>query len=67
MVGALEDLARDAGFQRLWVAATDDDVAFYRQCSYRGDERFDVPARDHSRRVVTVLTKALVCELSTTG
>jgi GNAT superfamily N-acetyltransferase len=34
MISALEDLARERGHDRLWVAAPDQDVEFYRHCGW---------------------------------
>ena len=34
MVTAAEDLAREHGHDRLWVAAAPDDVAFYQRCGW---------------------------------
>jgi GNAT superfamily N-acetyltransferase len=44
MVSALEDLARERGHDRIWVAAEGEDSAFYRECGWREDPSYDGPA-----------------------
>ena len=44
MVTALEDLAREHGHERLWVAPGDGDAAFYRECGWHEDPSYDGPA-----------------------
>lgn len=62
LTAALEDLAREAGFARVWVAAPDDDLAFYRHCGWHGEERLGEGTA--GRRPVTVLGKPLSATLS---
>ena len=35
MVSAAEDLARERGYDRVWVAAGDEDAEFYRRCGWQ--------------------------------
>jgi GNAT superfamily N-acetyltransferase len=44
MVTAAEDLAREHGHDRIWVAADGEDAAFYRECGWREDPSYDGPA-----------------------
>lgn len=43
MVTALEDLAREHGHDRMWVAAGED-AAFYRECGWSEDPSYTAPA-----------------------
>lgn len=43
MVTALDDLAREYGHDRIWVAAGDD-AGFYRECGWREDPAYGGPA-----------------------
>jgi len=54
MMNAVEDLARQHGHGRLWVAAADDHADFYRHCGW-ADEPEPEGVRDGSR----VLSKGL--------
>ncbi len=54
MVLALEDLAREYGHDRLWVAPTGEEAAFYRECGWREEPSYDGP--------VTVLAKHVAPE-----
>jgi GNAT superfamily N-acetyltransferase len=55
IVSAAEDLAREQGHQRLWVAAGCDDVDFYRHCGWTDGAEPDHPEPGS----VTLLAKAL--------
>ena len=52
LVSALEDLAREHGHDRIWVATTEDDADFYRSCGWTDDGTADD---------VRVLSKPLAC------
>ncbi len=53
MVSAAEDLARERGYDRVWVASRDEDLEFYRQCGWAES---DQPGHD----ATAVLCKSLV-------
>jgi GNAT superfamily N-acetyltransferase len=52
MVRAAEDLAREQGHDRVWVAAAADDVAFFRHCGWDDVEAPDPGAGQTSVRVL---------------
>jgi GNAT superfamily N-acetyltransferase len=54
MMNAVEDLAREHGHDRLWVATGEGDADFYRHCGW-GDE----PLGDGSGDAARVLSKEL--------
>jgi GNAT superfamily N-acetyltransferase len=54
MMTAVEDLARQHGHDRMWVAAADDDADFYRHCGWD-----DVPEPDETAADSLVLWKEL--------
>jgi len=54
MISAAEDLARERGYDRVWVASRDEDVQFYRQCGWAESDR--------SPDDRTVLCKSLVTD-----
>jgi GNAT superfamily N-acetyltransferase len=54
MMTAVEDLARDHGHGRMWVAADDDDADFYRHCGWD-----DVPEPEAADDRSLVLSKEL--------
>jgi GNAT superfamily N-acetyltransferase len=54
MMNAVEDLAREHGHGRLWVAASDDHADFYRHCGWG-----DAPASEDDGDGSRVLSKGL--------
>jgi GNAT superfamily N-acetyltransferase len=57
MVSAIEDLARNRGHDRVWVATGDDAVEFYRHCGWTDEERL-VLAKE--KLATTIMSKELV-------
>jgi GNAT superfamily N-acetyltransferase len=57
MITAVEDLAREHGHERMWVAAVDDCADFYRRCGWS-----DVPETEGFAHASLVLSKELTVD-----